>query len=185
LKITKDNSNLNYKTMQNWTGHGFVGGDPKVRTTESGKKVASFSFATTSFRKDADGNKISTWHNILVWDKVAETCEKHVKKGTELIVSGGEIQYRTYEDKDGMTKYITEIVCQGIEFCGKKTSEPSNALPDKQGQYQGKKEATASSSPGSSAESLETGELKPDELSDLPFILTIPIALGMMMQFIL
>lgn len=112
--------------MNNWTGHGFVGNDPKVRTTETGKKVASFSIATTSFRKDAGGNKISTWHNIVVWDKVAETCEKYVKKGSELILSGGEIQYRTYVDKDGATKYITEIVCQGVEFCGsKKEADPS------------------------------------------------------------
>jgi single-strand DNA-binding protein len=125
--------------MNNWTGHGFVGNDPNIRTTESGKKVASFSIATTSFRKDASGNKISTWHKIIVWDKVAETCEKHVKKGSELICYGGEIQYRTYDDKDGVTKYITEIVCQSIEFCGKKEAELNNPLPDKQGEFQGKK----------------------------------------------
>ena len=129
--------------MNNWTGHGFVGNDPKIRTTETGKKVASFSIATTSFRKNADGSKVSTWHNIVVWDKVAEMCEKYVKKGSELIVSNGEITYRTYEDKEGITKYITEITCQNVEFCGKKEAEKSDPLPDKQGQYQGGKDVEA------------------------------------------
>lgn len=122
--------------------HGFTGKDPIIRTTESGKKVASFSIATTSFRKDASGNKLTDWHNLIFWEKLAELCEKHVKKGSELIVQG-EIQYRSYTDKEGVVKYITEIVCHNIEFCGKKESGNSDPLPDKQGQFQGGRDIEA------------------------------------------
>ena len=115
--------------------HGFTGGDPKIRTTESGKKVATLSIATQSFRKDSSGNRTSDWHNLVMWEKLADLCEKYVKKGSELIVHG-EIQYRSYTDKDGVVKYITEVICHNLEFCGKKEAGPANDLTDKQGVYQ-------------------------------------------------
>jgi single-strand DNA-binding protein len=106
--------------------HGFTGKDPEIKTLESGKKLAKLTLATQSYRKDKDGNKITDWHNIIAWEKLAELLEKHVKKGSELIIEG-EVTYRTYEDKEGVTKYITEIICSGIEFCGKKdVQKPEN-----------------------------------------------------------
>ena len=111
--------------------HGFTGKDPEIKTLESGKKIAKFSIATTSFRKDTDGKKLSDWHSLIFWDKLADLCEKYVKKGTELIVEG-EITYRDYTDKDGVKKYFTEIICHSLEFCGKKEDKPEN----KEGQYQ-------------------------------------------------
>jgi len=118
--------------------HGFVGKDPEIKKTGSDKKVGKFSFATTSFRKDKDGNKITDWHNIVVWEKLAELCEKYVKKGSELIIEG-EISYRNYTDKDGVIKYFTEIICNSLEFCGKKEADQPKA-EDKQGEWQGKKQ---------------------------------------------
>jgi single-strand DNA-binding protein len=109
--------------------HGFVGNDPRIKTTETGKKVASFSIATISFRKDASGNKTTDWHNLILWEKMAELCEKYVKKGSELIVQG-EIQYRSYTDKEGTVKYITEIICHNLEFCGKKEPDKSEQKTD-------------------------------------------------------
>jgi single-strand DNA-binding protein len=117
--------------MNNWTGHGFTGKQPEIKTLESGKKIAKFSFATTSYRKDKDGKKITDWHNIVVWDKLAELCEKYIKKGSELILSEGEVTYRDYTDKDGVKKYFTEIICKGIEFCGKKED---NKIDNNEGQ---------------------------------------------------
>ena len=155
--------------MNNWTGHGFVGNDPKIRTTETGKKVAAFSFATTSFRKNTDGSKISTWHNIIVWDKVAEMCEKYVKKGSELIVSNGEITYRTYEDKEGITKYITEITCQNIEFCGKKDDKQESRTDPQEEKWQGKKEVGAMSDVNLLQPLVTDGTPEENDLSDLPF----------------
>ena len=122
--------------------HGFVGKDPEIKTLESGKKIAKFSLATQSFRKDKDGNKITDWHNIVVWDKLAELCEQYVKKGSELIIEG-EISYRDYTDKDGVKKYFTEIICHSLEFVGKKKAESKPV--DNQGEWQGKKHVGAMS----------------------------------------
>jgi single-strand DNA-binding protein len=113
--------------------HGFTGKDPEIKTLESGKKIAKFSLATTSFRKDASGNKVSDWHSLIFWEKLADLCEKYVKKGSELIVEG-EITYRDYTDKDGVKKYFTEIICHSLEFCGKK--EPDSGITAKD-EYQG------------------------------------------------
>ena len=124
--------------MNKCTLHGFTGKDPEVRTLESGKKIAKFTFATSESYTDSTGNRQSNTdcHNIIVWDKLAELCEKYVKKGSELILEG-KITYRTYEDKEGVTKYFTEIVCKGLEFCGKKEDKAS---PEPEEKWQGKKE---------------------------------------------
>lgn len=122
--------------------HGFVGKQPEIKTLESGKKIAKFSLATTSFRKDADGKKLSDWHSLIFWEKLADLCEKYVKKGTELIVEG-EITYRDYTDKDGVKKYFTEIICHSLEFVGKKEADPG---PQAKDEFQGgKKTVTAMS----------------------------------------
>jgi single-strand DNA-binding protein len=150
--------------MNKWTGHGFCGKDTEVRTLESGKKIAKFTVATQSYRKDKDGNKITEWHTIIAWEKLAELCERYVKKGSELIVEG-EISYRSYSDKDGVTKYFTEIICNGIEFCGKKEeSKPDN----KEGEWQGKKEVKAMSKTSDLPGNVNDGSV-PDDLSDIPF----------------
>ncbi len=90
---------------------GNLGMDPEVKTTETGKKVAKFSLATMESFKNADGQKVNetTWHNIIAWNGLAETAEKYLKKGKEVALEG-RIVYRTYEDKKGVSKHITEIV---------------------------------------------------------------------------
>ena len=127
--------------MNRVTLHGFTGKDPEIKTFENGKKVAKFSLATQSYQKDKDGNKITDWHNLVFWEKKAELCEKYVKKGSELIVEG-EISYRDYTDKDGVKKYFTEIICNSLEFCGKKETE---SAPMANGEWQGKKEVKSMS----------------------------------------
>ena len=164
--------------------HGHVGKDPEVKTIDSGKKVAKFTFATSESYKDSQGERKETtsWHSIVMWDKLAELCEKYVKKGSELILEG-KISYRDYTDKEGVKKYFTEIVCNSLEFCGSKKDTEPEKLNDKQGEWQGKKEVKSMSDinqlPG--ANDVPTDE-NPD---DLPFILTIPITLGFLMQFMI
>lgn len=92
---------------------GNVGSDPEIRTTAGGSRVAQFSLAT-GYRKK-DGTDVTQWHRIVVWERSNagggdpfNVVEKFVKKGTKLYVEG-EIEYRSYEDKDGVTKYVTEI----------------------------------------------------------------------------
>ena len=90
---------------------GNLGQDPEIKTLESGKKVAHFTLATNDDYKNGEGQKISetTWHNIVAWNGLADIAGKYLKKGRQVAVEG-RIVYRSYEDKKGVTKYITEIV---------------------------------------------------------------------------
>jgi len=94
---------------------GNLGMDPETKTTESGKKMTHFTLATKDGYKSADGQKVSetTWHNIVAWNGLADIAGKYLKKGKEVAVEG-RIVYRTYEDKKGLTKYITEIVLNDL-----------------------------------------------------------------------
>ena len=94
---------------------GNLGQDPETKTTETGKKLTHFTLATSDGYKNADGQKVNetTWHNIVAWNGLAEIAGKYLKKGKEVAVEG-RIVYRTYEDKKGATKYITEIVLNDL-----------------------------------------------------------------------
>jgi single-strand DNA-binding protein len=90
---------------------GNLGKDPETKTTENGKKFTHFTLATNDGYKNNEGEKVNetTWHNIVAWNGLADIAGKYLKKGREVAVEG-RIVYRTYEDKKGITKYITEIV---------------------------------------------------------------------------
>jgi single-strand DNA-binding protein len=94
---------------------GNLGQDPETKTIEKGKKVTHFTLATNDGYKNVDGQKVNetTWHNIVAWNGLAETAERFLKKGREVAVEG-RIVYRNYEDKKGITKYITEIVLSDL-----------------------------------------------------------------------
>jgi len=98
---------------------GRVGKDPEIRHLESGVAVANFSLATSENYVAKNGDKVSTteWHNIVLWRGLAEVAEKYVKKGTQLYIDG-KIRTRTYDDKDGNKKYITEIVADTMQMLG-------------------------------------------------------------------
>ena len=96
---------------------GRLGQDPETKTTESGKKVTHFTLATDDGYKNTEGQKVNetTWHNIVAWNGIAETASKFLKKGREVALEG-RIVYRTYEDKKGVVKNITEIVLNDFLF---------------------------------------------------------------------
>lgn len=99
---------------------GNLGKDPEVRFTPSGKAVAKFSIATTE-QWSAEGEKKekTEWHNIVVWGKQAENCGQYLAKGRQVYIEG-QIRNRSYDDKDGNKRYITEIVAQQVKFLGAK-----------------------------------------------------------------
>lgn len=99
---------------------GHVGNEPEIVNLESGKKLAKFSVATNESYKNAKGEKITDtqWHNIIAWGKTAELVENYVPKGKEIGIEG-KLTSRSYEDKDGIKKYITEIVCNELLLLGK------------------------------------------------------------------
>jgi single-strand DNA-binding protein len=101
---------------------GNTGADPEIRSTAGGSRVAQFSLAT-GYRKK-DGNEVTQWHRIVAWERPNagggdpfNVIERFVKKGERLYVEG-EIEYRTYEDKEGVTKYSTEIRAREIMLLG-------------------------------------------------------------------
>jgi single-strand DNA-binding protein len=100
---------------------GNLGNAPEVKTLEGGKKVARFSMATNESWRDRAGRKETetTWHNIVAWGKVAEIAEKYLTKGKEVAIEG-KLVNRTYNDKEGNKRYITEIVVNELLLIGEK-----------------------------------------------------------------
>ena len=100
---------------------GNLGKNPEVITLESGKKLAKFSIATNDSYRNASGEKITDtqWHNVIAWNKTAEIVEKYLTKGNEIAVEG-KLTSRSYENKEGVKKYITEIVVNELLMLGGK-----------------------------------------------------------------
>ena len=98
---------------------GNLGKDPELRYTPSGTAVATFSLATTERYKDRDGNRQekTEWHNIVAWRQLAEICGKFLHKGKQVYIEG-KIQNRSYDDRDGNRRYITEIVADQMQMLG-------------------------------------------------------------------
>ena len=95
---------------------GNLGRDPEIRSMQSGKKMASFSIATSKRWKDRntqEQKENTSWHNIVVFNEgLVDVIEKYVKKGSKIYVEG-ELSTRKYQDKDGNDRYTTEVVLQG------------------------------------------------------------------------
>ncbi|MGH7458852.1 MAG: single-stranded DNA-binding protein [Longimicrobiaceae bacterium] len=131
---------------------GNLGADPEIRTTGSGTRVAQLSIATSRSwsNKEGDEQEKTEWHRVVAWAKLAEVVERYLKKGDRVYIEG-EIQYRSYEDKDGVTKYSTEINAREMIMLGGKDG----------GAPQG------GQSSGSGYEDYEAPSMKEDD--DLPF----------------
>ncbi len=99
---------------------GHVGNAPEIMNLESGKKLAKFSLATNETYKNTMGEKVTDtqWHNIVAWGKLAGLVENYAVKGKEVGIEG-KLTTRSYEDKEGVKRYITEIVCNELLLLGK------------------------------------------------------------------
>ncbi len=98
---------------------GRLGQDPEVKLLDKGSKVATFSLATSDSFTTKDGSRQdqTQWHTIVVWGKMAIICEKHLKKGKEIAIDG-RLTYRTWEDKNGIKHYKSEIIASDLLFIG-------------------------------------------------------------------
>ena len=108
---------------------GTVGKDPEVKELQSGSKVANFSIATNKRYKNKQGEKVeeTEWHNIVIWGNLTSVVDRFVKKGTKLSVSG-EIKTEKW-DKDGVTQYKVNIVCNELELLGSKNKSEDDDMP--------------------------------------------------------
>ncbi len=100
---------------------GHVGADPEVKSFDANGKLAKFSLATNESYKNAKGERITEtqWHNVVAWNGLAGLIENYVKKGSYLVLEG-KLVNRSYEDKEGKKRYITEIVANDLNFLGAK-----------------------------------------------------------------
>jgi single-strand DNA-binding protein len=98
---------------------GNLGADPELRYTSSGQAVCTLRLATDESYSDKEGNKKSNtqWHRVVVWGKQAEACKQYLGKGRQ-VYAQGRLQTRKWIDKDGVTRFTTEIVAQRIRFLG-------------------------------------------------------------------
>ncbi|MEO5825471.1 MAG: single-stranded DNA-binding protein [Gemmatimonadales bacterium] len=144
---------------------GNLGADPEVRSTSNGSRVATLSLATSQQWKGSDGQKQekTQWHRVICWNgkvgqQLADVAEKYCKKGEKLYVEG-EIEYRSYQDKDGQTKYSTEIRCRELILLGGKGDS------DGGGSNWGSGSRAAA---GSTAGAAKSGGKKDDSFDDFP-----------------
>ncbi len=109
---------------------GNVGKDPEIRYLESGTPVCNFTLATNETYTNKSGEKITSteWHNIVLWRGLAEIAEKYIKKGAQLYIEG-RIRTRSFDDKEGNKKYITEIVGDNMQMLGRKADQSSSPSP--------------------------------------------------------
>lgn len=109
---------------------GHLGGDPEVRTLESGTKAGRFSLATNESYKDKEDNwqTLTEWHNVVVWRDAAERAERQLKKGM-LVYVEGKISYRKYTDKDGVERNTTDIVANVFRILEKREGSSDSRFP--------------------------------------------------------
>jgi single-strand DNA-binding protein len=99
---------------------GHVGNDPEIKTFDGGKKLAKLNVATNESYKNDKGEKVeeTQWHSLIAWGKTADIIEKYVGKGKEIAIEG-KLTHRSYEDKNGEKRYVTEVVIDELLLLGK------------------------------------------------------------------
>ena len=99
---------------------GRLGQDPEIVTFNDGNKMAKFSLATDDSYKDKNGNKVERayWHNIVVKNGLVKVVEEYITKGQEIAIEG-KLTNRTWEDKEGNKRYVTEVICNELLMLSK------------------------------------------------------------------
>lgn len=150
---------------------GRLGQDPDIRYTAGGTGVANMSVATNhSIKQNDEWVEKTEWHRVVVWGKMAEACGEYLRKGSQVYISG-RLQTRSWDDKEGVKRWATEIVAQDIIFLdskgqGQKSDRPP-APPvdnDQDGEYKREHGSADSGSPGSAG-----GYNPKEESDDVPF----------------
>ena len=153
---------------------GNLGADPELRYTGSGTAVCNFSLATTESYKDRDGNQVENteWHRIVAWARLAEICGEYLSKGRQVYIEG-QLQTRQWEDKDGNTRYTTEIKAREMQMLGSRDGGSSGGGGDDYNYDQSRSQQRSSNNgggrqqPSRQSSSQDDYSFEPDD--DLPF----------------
>lgn len=137
---------------------GNLGKDPEVRHLDSGVSVANFSLATTESYNNKQGERVNQteWHNVVLWRGLADIAEKYLKKGNPVYIEG-KIHTRKWEDKDGNTRYSTDIIADKMTMLGSKPTDTNIS------------KATNTSESINTESNNQVKESTPSENDDLPF----------------
>ncbi|MCB0717021.1 MAG: single-stranded DNA-binding protein [Bacteroidetes bacterium] len=138
---------------------GNLGQDPELRYTGSGTAVCNLRLATNESYKDSSGQLVekTEWHSVVAWARLAEICGEYLKKGSQVYIEGS-LQTRSYDDKDGVTKYVTEIKAREMMMLsGRGGDGASGGYPS----------AAPSRRPQSVADQSDDYSFEPDD--ELPF----------------
>ncbi len=142
---------------------GNLGQDPEMRYTGNGTPVCNMRLATTERYKDANGEMVerTEWHNVVAWARLAEICGEYLRKGSKVYFEG-QLQTRSWEDRDGNTRYTTEIRAREMMMLDSRGENGSGGGFSGGGANRSRNAATASKAPVEDAAGFE-----PDD--DLPF----------------
>jgi len=142
---------------------GNLGQDPELRYTGSGTAVCNMRLATNESYKDADGNMVdkTEWHSVVAWSRLAEICGEYLKKGSQVYFEGS-LQTRSYDDRDGNTKYVTEIKAREMMMLSGRGEGGGDFGGGGGGGY-----SRPQSAPASKPQAAPANSFEPDD--DLPF----------------
>lgn len=137
---------------------GNLGKDPEVKTLDNGAKIATFPLATSENYKDKEGNRQTRteWHNLVLWRGLADIAENYLHKGSQVFVEG-RLSTRKWEDKEGHTRYTTEVIGDNLVLLGRA------------GEGGGQAQSGAAFSAGMTSNRPSNDELMTDAADDLPF----------------
>ncbi len=113
---------------------GNLGKDPEVKRFENGAVIASFSIATSESyvdKQSGEKKEITDWHDVVLWRGLAEVAEKYLHKGTKIYVEG-KLKKRSWQDKEGNTRYTTEVVGDEMTILSRQENKENNAAPYRQ-----------------------------------------------------
>jgi single-strand DNA-binding protein len=109
---------------------GNLGRDPEMRYATGGNAIASLNIATTRKWRNKDSGEMqeeTEWHRVSAFGKTAEACNRFLTKGKSVYVEG-RIKTRSYDDKDGVKKYSTEIIAESVQFLGGRGEQPTRGV---------------------------------------------------------
>lgn len=149
---------------------GRLGADPEVRYTQNNTAVATLNIATSERYKDNNGDwqEKTEWHRVVCWSRLAEVCQQYLKKGAQVYIEGS-IQTRSWQDKDGQTKYTTEIKAGVLQMLDSRPSDGSSMNNNAGNNAASAPQQRSNASPKQVAESPVPSDFENFVDDDLPF----------------
>lgn len=117
---------------------GNLGDDPDIKYTQGGMAVTKIRLATTSYRKDRDGNQTerTEWHRVTFFGKLGEIAAEYLRKGSQVYVEGS-IRYDKYTDREGVERYTTDIIADEMQMLGGRSESGGGGQREERGGYGG------------------------------------------------